>query len=54
MDELNRYSEQIFESIKHINEEGQEFWYARELQHALEYSKWENFSNVISLSLIHI
>lgn len=48
MDELNRYSEQIFESIKHINEEGQEFWYARELQHALEYSKWENFSNVIS------
>lgn len=48
MNELNRYSEQIFESIKHINGEGQEFWYARELQYALEYSKWENFSNVIS------
>lgn len=26
------YAESVFESIKHINEYDQEFWYARELQ----------------------
>lgn len=37
--ELEKYSEVVFEDIKHINEYGQEFWYARELQKALEYSQ---------------
>ncbi len=41
------YSEKTFEDIKHINENGQEFWYARELQVALEYKEWRNFENVI-------
>lgn len=36
-----------FESIKHINEYGQEFWYARELQKVLEYTEWRNFLKVI-------
>lgn len=31
------YNESIFENIKHINEYGEEFWYARELQNVLEY-----------------
>lgn len=44
---ITRYNETIFESIKHINEYGQEFWYARELQKVLEYTEWRNFSNVI-------
>ena len=46
-DEQNSYTETLFESIKHINEYGNEFWYARELQNALEYSKWDNFKRVI-------
>ena len=33
------YSDSTFESIKHINDYGQEFWYARELQIALEYKQ---------------
>ena len=33
----SNYTESIFESIKHVNEYGVEFWYARELQTALEY-----------------
>ena len=33
----SNYTESIFESIKHMNEYGVEFWYARELQTALEY-----------------
>ena len=38
---------QTFESIKHIDENNMEFWYARELQKVLEYNKWENFEKVI-------
>lgn len=37
----------LFESIKHFNEYGQEFWYARELAKALEYSDFRNFELVI-------
>jgi DNA-damage-inducible protein D len=37
----------VFEKIKHINEYGQEFWYARELQVALEYKQWRRFCNAI-------
>lgn len=45
--EAKNYSEEIFENLKHINEYGQEFWYARELQSALEYSQWRRFSDAI-------
>lgn len=45
-DEAN-YTESLFESIRHVNEYGQEFWYARELQIALEYKEWRNFKKVI-------
>lgn len=48
MSNIVNYNEQTFESIKHVNENGQEFWYARELQKTLEYSEWRNFQNVIS------
>ena len=47
MEELKYYSQNIFESIKHINEYGQEFWYARELQTVLEYTEWRNFNIII-------
>lgn len=40
-------SKKIFEKIKHHTENGLEFWYARELQEALEYAKWGNFTKVI-------
>ena len=32
---------------KHVNENGQEFWYARELQIALDYSQWRRFNETI-------
>lgn len=47
MNKLKQYSEQTFESIKHINESNQEFWYARELQTVLEYKEWRNFEKTI-------
>ena len=47
-EEIAEYSEQTFENIKHYTEDGQEFWYARELQVVLEYAEWRNFQNVIN------
>lgn len=46
-EEKNNYTESLFESIRHVNEYGQEFWYARDLQIALEYTEWRNFCKVI-------
>ena len=39
-----------FEDIKHIDENGVEFWYARELMIILEYRQWRRFENVINKS----
>ncbi len=47
MSNIEKYKERTFESIKHTDEYGVEFWEARELMPLLEYSKWENFHKVI-------
>ena len=49
---IKEYTEKTFESIKHIDEQGNEFWEARELMPLLEYSKWENFHKVIKRAKI--
>ena len=41
----------IFESIKHTDEYGNEYWDARELMPLLEYNKWENFHKVIKKAM---
>lgn len=51
-EEQNSYTETLFESIKHFNEYGEEFWYARELQVALNYTEWRNFVKVIDRAII--
>ena len=43
---------QTFESIKHIDENGIEYWYAIELQDVLEYTQWRRFENVINKAKI--
>lgn len=47
MSDLVKYSEQTFESIKHVNEYGQEYWLARELQPILDYAQWRRFAEAI-------
>ena len=47
MNELKEYTEKMFEDIKHIDEDGNEYWRARELQIAFDYKKWQKFINVI-------
>ncbi len=48
MNELEKYAVKAFDDIKHIDENGKEFWYARELSKVLEYSDWRNFVKVIN------
>ena len=48
---IRHYSEETFESIKHINEFGQEYWLARELQVVLEYSQWRRFAETIDRAI---
>ena len=36
-----------FDSIKQLDDEGNEYWYARDLQGILEYSEWRNFYKII-------
>ena len=48
MNKLEKNGNKTFEDIKRIDENGLEFWYARELMGILEYNKWENFEKVIN------
>ena len=52
MNKIKEYNTTIFESIKHIDENDNEYWEARELMHVLEYSKWENFHKVIKRAMV--
>ena len=49
--EIVTYSQQTFENIKRTDENGTEFWYARELQKALEYTEYGKFLPVIEKAI---
>ena len=51
MKEVVVIRKEMFEDIKHIDEYGREFWYARELMPLLEYSKWQNFEIVVDKAI---
>ncbi len=46
--ELIKNLTKTFEEFINTTENGTEFWLARDIQHLLEYTKWDNFLNVIS------
>lgn len=50
--QLKEINNTIFESIKHIDEDGKEYWLARELQQVLEYKRWDKFCNVINNAMV--
>ena len=52
LEKNQNYTNQTFEDIKHIDEYGTEYWYARELMPILQYAKWENFKKVIEKAMI--
>ena len=47
LEKSSSFTNQTFEDIKHIDEEGIEYWNARELQIVLNYKEWRKFENVI-------
>jgi len=51
MNEIKEYTEKLFEDIKHINENGNEYWFARELMPLLEYTLWQNFHRKIKVAM---
>ena len=48
MNELKEYTEKLFKDIKHIDENGNEYWLSRELQKVLDYTQWRRFEEVIN------
>jgi DNA-damage-inducible protein D len=52
MSNLKAKEYQGFEQIKHVEESGNEYWFARELASALEYAEWRNFSKVIDRAML--
>jgi len=41
-----------FQEIKRIDEDGNEYWLARELAEALEYKEWRNFHKVVERAML--
>ena len=52
MDELSIQQKKLFDDIKHIDEYGNEYWLARELQEILQYTQWSKKQKVISTAQI--
>ena len=44
-------SNTIFENIKNIDENGNEYWSARDLQDALQYKEFRNFETAIKKAI---
>ncbi len=51
MKELKAEEYKKFEDIKHIREDGTEYWSARELAVNLDYIQWRNFQKVIGRAM---
>ncbi len=52
LEKNENYNNKTFEDIKHFDENGIEFWYARELMPILQYSKWQNFEKILDKAKI--
>jgi DNA-damage-inducible protein D len=49
--EIEKAHHKTFESLKGINDDGMEFWHARDLQNILDYSSWDKFGRVINKAI---
>ena len=47
MNELENVNKTVFEGVKHIDDNGNEYWYARELQKILGYNQWQSINELI-------
>jgi DNA-damage-inducible protein D len=44
--------ENVFDKIKHLDENGAEYWLSRELQEVLQYAQWRRFEDTINRAKI--
>ena len=51
LNDIKKYDNRMFEDIKHIDDNGNEYWYARELMKVLEYKEWRKFNKVIQKAM---
>ena len=49
--EIEKYNETMFENIKKVDENGFEYWEARELMPILQYNLWQNFHGIIKIAM---
>ena len=54
MNSIEEYKEKTFEDIKRIDDRGNEYWEARELQQILGYKEWRYFSAVIEKAQVDV
>ena len=47
MNEIKEYTANLFEDIKHLDNRGNEYWFARELQNILGYHQWRSINDLI-------
>ena len=52
MNEIKEYTKNLFEDIKYIDEFGNEYWLARELQNILGYNQWRSINELIKRAKI--
>ena len=50
--ELEKWQSKRFEDIKYIDEYGQEYWLARDLQGVLGYAQWRRFCDAIDRAMV--
>ena len=48
---LQKYKEMVFDDIKHIDKDKNEYWYARELMKVLNYKEWRKFEGAINKAI---
>lgn len=49
--EIDKRHNNSFQSIRKVEKEGEEFWFARDLQPILEYGSWDKFKRVINKAI---
>lgn len=52
MSDIEEFREKIFDDIRHIDEQENEYWEARELMKLLGYKEWRNFEKIIYKAMI--
>ena len=47
MNQIKEYTNKIFEDIKHVDENNNEYWLARDLKNVLGYHQWRSINDLI-------